>query len=740
VALLQTRRLRFIPVLASILESSLEVPFFKADWAPGVPIAQVFQSQDFQPQAQEFQAQKFQTRELKSRRSSIPPPPEVPLCGFEFQLPSSFHFGGTPPPVPLHSSSDAELPKRPPPSNEPGQGLPRLDKPDFEGTQAQWLCQIDRLASLPGVDTALLHEVRGMISHGVRAKFKDTERPPPRHYANTGTFDQHRGECMERMRYYEDLGALTKLSEPPPPGGYTYIQPLHAIIKPGKKARVCVDLSRNLNDFLEDTPFQYSSVREGVDLADQCPSPAYMVKLDISACFLSFPIHPDDLEFFVCQAGGDFYQFLRMVFGLKTAPRIASLLLDVVSSALADQGIAHVRYLDDFLLVASSAQRAWLCAYLAAETLVTFGLALAPDKVEGPLTCLEFLGIVIDSELRTLSISSARHEELMALLKDFLKRRWSSVRRLQSLLGKLTFASTVLPGARPFTRRIIDRICDRGDKKRIALDDAFRADVRYWATHLAQWNGKERWRAPTSTPFVFGSDASTAGFAFGLESCPEEAMGRLPLHRRPGHISCGLWSAENGDAARQSTSAAIQWGEFFCPLAAAVAYGPLLANAHVVFVIDNNSDVSVINRLRSREPRVAALLRALCDAARVHNFSFSAVHRAGDKNTLMDWASRPDLHRFRGSPSAFEDQTPAVAGGGGGVGVAVVFPPLTSPISLTYINSRCLTLRTVESSASWTSTSGGWRATVAPSTSRRRPAELTESTKQSFLSSVGPSI
>jgi hypothetical protein len=431
------------------------------------------------------------------------------------------------------------------------------------------------------------------------------------------------------------------------------------------------------------------------------------------------------------------YQFLRMVFGLKTAPRIASLLLDVVSSALTDQGIAHVRYLDDFLLTASTAHRAWLCAYKAAETLVSFGLALAPDKVEGPLTRIEFLGIVIDSELRTLSISPARHDELMALLKDLLKRRWSSLRRPQSLLGKLAFAATVLPGARPFTRRIIDKIRDRGDHQRIALDDDFRADVRYWATHLAQWNGTERWRSPTSTPFVFGSDASTAGFAFGLESCPAEALDRLPLNRRPGHISCGLWSAANGDAARQSTSATIQWGEFFCPLAAAVAYGPLLADSHVVFVIDNNSDVSVINRLRSREPRVAALLRALCDVARVHNFSFSAVHRAGEENTLMDWASRPDLHRFRGSPSAFQLEPTAVAVvGGGGVGGVVVpivaFPPLTVPLSLTYINSRCLSLKTVDSSASWTSTYGGWRATAGPSTSRHRLAGLTEGTKPSF--------
>ena len=38
-------------------------------------------------------------------------------------------------------------------------------------------------------------------------------------------------------------------------------------------------------------------------------------------------------------------------------------------------------------------------------------------------------------------------------------------------------------------------------------------------------------------------------------------------------------------------------------MAAAVEFGPRLSDSHVVFVVDNESDVHVINRLRSRESR-----------------------------------------------------------------------------------------------------------------------------------------
>lgn len=334
------------------------------------------------------------------------------------------------------------------------------------------------------------------------------------------------------------------------------------MVKPGKNTRVCVDLLRKFNDHLEDKPFKYSSVQAGVDLAMQCGPPAHLVKLDISSCFLSFPVHEQDLQYYVCKDEADRHmQFKRMVFGLKSAPRMASLLLDVVSSALADAGIQHVRYLDDFLIVASTAELAWASAHAAANILSDFGLALSPEKVEGPAQRLEFLGIVIDTVSQTLSISEQRRKELTSLLQGFGGRSWSSLRRVQSLLGKLNFAATVLPGARPFMRRIIDLTRGRTGG-RLFLDNGFRDDVDYWLAHMAAWNGKARWRTDDGTPFVFGSDASISGFAYGLEAAPQKAVESMPSALRPGAIRMGSWSAANGDAARQNSSSQIQWGEF----------------------------------------------------------------------------------------------------------------------------------------------------------------------------------
>ena len=129
------------------------------------------------------------------------------------------------------------------------------------------------------------------------------------------------------------------------------------------QVRICVDLPRNFNDFQTDEYFRFSSVRDAVRLSQLCEGPAFYVKLDISACYLSFPIHTHDYKYFVCAVGERLLQFTSIVFGDSDAPRKVSLSLDVVSSAVYDSGIAHTRHLDDFWIVAATAKRAWLSAH-----------------------------------------------------------------------------------------------------------------------------------------------------------------------------------------------------------------------------------------------------------------------------------------------------------------------------------------------------------------------------------------
>jgi hypothetical protein len=100
------------------------------------------------------------------------------------------------------------------------------------------------------------------------------------------------------------------------------------------------------------------------------------------------------------------------------------------------------------------------------------------------------------------------------------------------------------------------------------------------------------------------------------------------------------------DAPRQFSHTAIGYGELFAPVAAVLSAGAALKDTHVVFIMDNASDVAIINRRSTKAPRLLGLLKVLASASLLHNFSFTAVHRPGSENILPDVLSRPSKHGF----------------------------------------------------------------------------------------------
>ena len=269
---------------------------------------------------------------------------DQPLAGF-LQLNPPFFFAATAP----RPAAMPVLDPVPRPSSTLGFGLVALKHPCVRASFDVWARQIARIRALPGSNRAQLGDIRTGLQHGFQARFETTcTAPPAAAYTNTFTFRQHEAECVERLAEYEAIGAMHWLPTTAKWRDYPYVQPLHAVLSSSKKVRICVDLSRNFNDFQVDEYFRFSSVRDAVALSQLCPGPAFYVKLDISSCYLSFPIRPADYKYFVCAVGERLLQFTSIVFGDSDAPRKVSLSLDIVSSALYDSGIAHTRYLDDF--------------------------------------------------------------------------------------------------------------------------------------------------------------------------------------------------------------------------------------------------------------------------------------------------------------------------------------------------------------------------------------------------------
>jgi hypothetical protein len=225
---------------------------------------------------------------------------------------------------------------------------------------------------------------------------------------------------------------------------------------------------------------------------------------------------------------------------------------------------------------------------------------------------------------------------------------------VQSLAGKFSFAATVLPGARPFFRRILDSVKGRKRFIHVTIGSSFKADLQLWQNMLETWNGRCKWY--TAPPVVIAHDASHGGFGFCLEADPSGSL-QLPLHLRPGAGVLGTFSPAHVAYVHSS----IQWAELFAIVCSIHCYGPYIRGSSIKLVTDNLADCSIINRQSSRSPQLMVLLRALYAKVVEFDLDIFAVHRPGKDNVFPDFLSRPELHSFcpqRSYASFFSTPTP----------------------------------------------------------------------------------
>ena len=269
------------------------------------------------------------------------------------------------------------------------------------------------------------------------------------------------------------------MKEIPYHNNYSYIQPLHAIVKENKKVRLVVDFSRNLNEFLVQETFKYATTQDAVNISTLND---WYVKADITNCYISFPISKETAEFCIIKLGHKYYKFVTMPFGLGSAPLICTKLLAVIQSVMESRGCKLIRYLDDTLFVASTELEATNMLQTAREVYREFGLIMNEDKTIGPTQRITFLGVIIDSVKQTLESAPERVQQLCAQLLQAKQRSSITRQEFDSLLGRLSFAAQVLPGARPFTRQMRDEglNCSDAPNAKIPVSEAFKEDIDFW--------------------------------------------------------------------------------------------------------------------------------------------------------------------------------------------------------------------------------------------------------------------
>ena len=266
-------------------------------------------------------------------------------------------------------------------------------------------------------------------------------------------------------------GRIAQVDRPAPspaPSPRVHASPFGVIPKkssPGKW-RLIVDLSSPTGGSVNDGIAQplcslsYPTVHDAAKLAQALGRGSLLAKLDLQHAYRIVPVHPEDCWLLGMQWEGRTFVDGALPFGLRSAPKIFTALADALQWIMEREGVTMViHYLDDFLFLGPP--HSLVCAHdlnLALSICARLGVPVAPKKTEGPSPHLVFLGITIDTENTTISLPASKLQALRAECKKWAGRSNITKSELQSLLGSLNHAASVVGPGRTFMRGLIGRL------------------------------------------------------------------------------------------------------------------------------------------------------------------------------------------------------------------------------------------------------------------------------------------
>lgn len=209
-----------------------------------------------------------------------------------------------------------------------------------------------------------------------------------------------------------------------------------------------------------------------------------MAKGDIEDAFRNLVINPADHHLLGLQWEGKVYYDTCLPMECSSScqlfEKFSTSLPWILNHEFGIKWVSHL--LDDFFFVGRpNSQQCNLaldtCLWLCKD----IGVPIKQDKTQRPVKVIQIYGIEIDSSSMVARLPSEKIEKIANLLSDFKRRKKVTVRELQSLLGLLNFACSVIIPGRAFLRRLFDLvICHTCPHFRISLHAEARADLRAW--------------------------------------------------------------------------------------------------------------------------------------------------------------------------------------------------------------------------------------------------------------------
>ena len=143
------------------------------------------------------------------------------------------------------------------------------------------------------------------------------------------------------------------------------------------------------------------------------------------------------------------YQFQSLCFSLSTAPQVCTRVFAAVSAWAHSHGIRLLRYLDDWLILASSEWEARQSVQLLLSICRALGIVINEKKSDlMPSQTAKYLGMTIDTETGKVFPSLAQVEKFLTVAESFCAMDASPAQLWQVILCHLASLELLVPHGR----------------------------------------------------------------------------------------------------------------------------------------------------------------------------------------------------------------------------------------------------------------------------------------------------
>ena len=290
--------------------------------------------------------------------------------------------------------------------------------------------------------------------------------------------------------------------------------------------------------------------------------------------------------------------------------------------------------LDDFLTIDKPTSNADKTFNTMIFIFNNLGIPLSESKVEGPVTCIEYLGIILDSKKMESRLSRNKVNRIIEFIHFILSKRSFTKRELLQLLGHMNFASRVILAGRAFVSFLLNLASSVKELHHyVHINRSCREDLIMWVEFLTNWNGVSMFYEHKFTSCydiqLHTDAASTAGFSVVYKT----------------HWLSSKWPEQMPTIPDNLSSMAFR--ELYPIVVASYLFAQEWKGKKIMFVCDNQAVVSILRKGRSKCGYIMRLMRTLTWLSLVNNFYFSSMYIESKKNIAADLLSRFQIDKFK---------------------------------------------------------------------------------------------